>query len=345
MSSSNDDDDDVKFPPVTDIDPNVWYHLTEFRVDTYGKSFTSNFHIDGDGELRVFGILKKQTWQFHPVNATIGRYSLRHNFMGVYKQLAVCYDPTEASVGKTKPCLLDSVPGEQAQMWDVADWGDGMVRLINVGNGTKYWLDVHQGNPPFMSSSTDTSDDNPAQRWLYTSVSDVNDAAYSTVFSAEGSKPSTPRPSKSSSTQSSPTSERTGQGNSSSNNNNSPDSDTSGLSAGATAGIGAGAGLAIVALSLLIFWLCRRQRRGKKLPSEPPSTSNGHMPPEKLAAPPAWSHEQQQQQQQQSVQQGGASPYDPYQHPLQHPQQLSGIQRPQEMSTDPRPQEMASVRY
>lgn len=184
MSSSNDDDDDVKFPPVTDIDPNVWYHLTEFRVDTYGKSFTSNFHIDGDGELRVLGILKKQTWQFHPVNATIGRYSLRHNFMGVYKQLAVCYDPTEASVGKTKPCLLDSVPGEQAQMWDVADWGDGMVRFINVGNGTKYWLDVHQGNPPFMSSSTDMSDDNPAQRWLYTSVSDVNDAAYSTVFSA-----------------------------------------------------------------------------------------------------------------------------------------------------------------
>jgi hypothetical protein len=178
--------DKIEFTAVTDIDPNVWYHLTEFRVDTYGKSFTSNFHINGDGELRVFGILEKQTWQFHPVDPDEhpGRYSLRHNFMGVYKQLAVCYDAKEASVGKTKPCLLDSVPGEQTQMWDIADWGDGMVRFINVGNGTKYWLDVHQGNPPFMSSDTDTSEDNPAQRWLYTSVGDVNDEAYSTVFSA-----------------------------------------------------------------------------------------------------------------------------------------------------------------
>lgn len=180
----DDDNDAIKFTPKTNIDPNSWYHITENRVDTYDREFTSNFQLTAKNELAVWPLMAPQMWQFHPVNASIGRYSLRLSMLGVYKQLGVCYEPKEVSKGKTKPCMTDSVPGEEAQMWDIGNWGNDTYRFINVRNGTDFWLDVHSGNPPFMADDIDTGKFQPAQRWLMTSASNVDDKTYSTVFSA-----------------------------------------------------------------------------------------------------------------------------------------------------------------
>lgn len=77
--------------------------------------------------------------------------------------------------------------GSDAQKWDVADWGNGTYRLVNVRNGSGRYLDVHPGSPAFMSSNTNTKVYQAAQHWLMTSAKRVDDGAYSTVFSDVGS--------------------------------------------------------------------------------------------------------------------------------------------------------------
>ena len=54
---------------ATDIDPNVWYHLTEENVDDYNGDFKSMLQTfeeeSGDDGFRVFGVGNRKTyWQF-----------------------------------------------------------------------------------------------------------------------------------------------------------------------------------------------------------------------------------------------------------------------------------------
>lgn len=164
-----------------DFDSNVWYHLTEQRVDDYDKKeFGAQFAENSSGDLQVAGI-EDQYWQFQPVDDKEGRYALRCSKTGVLKQLSVCYNKDEIANTKTQPCLADS-NGNDEQKWDVADWGNNTFRFVNVKNGTDYVLDVHPGNPPFLSDDLRTNIPQPAQHWLATSVKNVDDGAYSTVF-------------------------------------------------------------------------------------------------------------------------------------------------------------------
>lgn len=62
-------------------------------------------------------------------------------------------------------------------------WGTNKTKtylFTNVANGTKYHLDVIPGSAVFMSPNLDGYQ--KRQRWLMTSVSNVDDDAYSTVF-------------------------------------------------------------------------------------------------------------------------------------------------------------------
>lgn len=176
MSDSQDYD-------LVTFDPNVWYHISEERVDNYTKKeFQSSLQIVNmqNGTLHVWPAVE-QYWQLQPVDNTKGRYALRNSQTGVFKQLAVCYNPTEIASSKTQVCMRDS-DGSEGQMWDIADWGDETLRFVNVDNGTDFVLDVHPGNPIFMSDDLRTDIPQPAQHWLMTSVKDVDDGAFSTTF-------------------------------------------------------------------------------------------------------------------------------------------------------------------
>lgn len=176
---------EYSFDPVTNIDPNVWYQVSEGRVDEYKDyDFTSNFQVTDrdEGTVAVWPD-NGDLWQFQPVDEddVEGRYSLRSSVTGIKKQLSVCYVEDEISPGRTQPCLADS-NGSDLQKWDIANWGNDTYRFINVQNGSDYWMDVHKGNPPFMSDNIDTAIPQPAQRWLFSSLSDVNDGGFSTSF-------------------------------------------------------------------------------------------------------------------------------------------------------------------
>ncbi|KAM6530069.1 hypothetical protein FALCPG4_008194 [Fusarium falciforme] len=236
----------AKLEPATDIDPNVWYHMTEENVDDYEGDFKAMLQTWEDGDFRVFPAAKRKTyWQFQPIGKIPGRYALRCSETTTQKQFAVCYRPGESVENRrTRACLRNS-DGSDGQQWDVALWGkNDTYRFINVHNGSKYHLDVIPSGPVYMSPNLDGYQ--RRQRWLMTSVSNVDDAAYSTA----------PESTADSATTTGESDNQTGQ----------PDtdpggSDNSSLSGGAIAGIVIGAVLGVLAIALVAFFLWRRRKR------------------------------------------------------------------------------------
>ncbi|KAF7542529.1 hypothetical protein G7Z17_g11492 [Cylindrodendrum hubeiense] len=262
---------------VVTLDSNVWYHVTEARVDDYDKdNFTSSFQVEDDNGVAVWGFVDHY-WQFQPVkNGPAGRYALRCSRTGVFKQLSACYVEDEIDDSKTEPCMVAS-DGTKAQMWDIADWGNSTYRFINVKNGSDYVMDVHPGNPPFMSSDLRTNIPQPGRHWLMTSVRDVDDGAYSTTFTKV---PSATAADVTTTTETS-SSETTTTDSAASESTTSSASSSSSISTGAAAGIGIGVGLAVLGLGLGLFflWWRRRQSHRNRAATEMPSNDTKSPPP------------------------------------------------------------------
>ena len=186
-------------------------------------------------------------WQFQPVDGQAGRYAVRNSRTALNKQLATCFNAQEVSETHTQPCLVRSDGGDY-QKWEINVWPgsnsrNATYRFQNLQNGTKLNMDVHPGNPLFMSN--DQGADQKAQHWLMTSVSKVNDAAYSTVFTDVPSTTASATPTATTSASAS------GGGG-------------GGLSGGAIAGIVIGVVLAIILAAVGGFLVYRRRRRGGK---------------------------------------------------------------------------------
>jgi Ricin-type beta-trefoil lectin domain-like len=166
---------------MTQIDSNVWYMLTETRVD-----FNSSFQYNGNGlffAARVQTSDSGQLWQF--LSIPDGQWQIRNIGSAINQQLATCYVASEVSDSKTQPCMQPS-SNNPSQKWIIDSWGDGTYKFMNVGNGSGYNMDVHPGNPPFMSDQIATTPNQPAQHWEFSSIRDVNDGAYSTTFVSIG---------------------------------------------------------------------------------------------------------------------------------------------------------------
>jgi hypothetical protein len=225
-----------------------------------------------------------QYWQFQPLD-TPGLYALRCSKTGIKQQLSACYNKKEVDSNKTGICMTPST-GEESQKWQIDEWGDKSYRMINVDNGTDFYLAVHKGNPPYMSSNIRDDIEQPSMHWYMTSAAKVDEADYSTVFtnvclSLQLSSFSirkfihrktltnivyilqvqTP-------TTSTITSTITSDPNSTST---ASDTSSKGLSSGAAAGIGIGVGLVVTALGIAAFFLWRRRRRNQ-ISSEPVTT-------------------------------------------------------------------------
>lgn len=177
------------------FDSNVWYHLTSGGKEdaynysdsdsySYDTTFKNSFFENDHGHLIAGKVGTGTVWQFMPVgNGKDGRYQIRSTQHNLGKQLAVCYNDTEIDNSRTQPCMAPS-DGSERQKWDITDWGDGTYRFNNVKNGSDFVLDVHPGdtatNQPFMGDDEDIKQD--WQHWLMTSMRNIDDEAYQTVF-------------------------------------------------------------------------------------------------------------------------------------------------------------------
>lgn len=161
---------------MVSIDSNAWYQLTETRVD-----FSSSLQYNSkDIYFALADDNSQQYWQFFPLPD--GNYQIRNRATDA-KQLGTCYKSSEKSATKTQPCMIDSLDVD-SQKWIVDQWDDGNLKFVNVGNGTDYNMDVHPGNPLFMSPITAQDPIQPAQHWQIKSRKPIDDGTFSTVFGA-----------------------------------------------------------------------------------------------------------------------------------------------------------------
>jgi hypothetical protein len=160
---------------VSNISSNVWYQVTESRVNfTSSLQYKSGLLFADETESIV------EFWQFY--HLPNGNWAFRNQAAGIGKQLGTCYVSTEIAPSKTQACM---VPSENvtSQEWTIdTSWNDGTYRIQNVGNGTGYNLDVHPGTPIFLSNDLVASPIQPAQHWMISSKADINDGAFSTAI-------------------------------------------------------------------------------------------------------------------------------------------------------------------
>ncbi|RGP81246.1 transmembrane alpha-helix [Fusarium longipes] len=259
--------------PATDLDPNVWYQMSELAVDTADKDLHAMLQPtdsgSGGGDMRVGQANKNSYWQFQKIGDKPGRYQMRCSLTTVEKQLAVCYRPDIINEKRrTRPCLMATDDTEE-QQWDVSLWGkDDSYRITNVHNGTKWNLDCIPNGPVFMSSNHEG--DQPRQQWLMQSVGKVDNTIYSTIYSAPpkstGDSTATTAASTADNSDTTATADPSdGKSGSSSNSGGSSNSNNSGnsngLSSGAVAGISVATTLAVVALAIAGFFFWRRNKR------------------------------------------------------------------------------------
>lgn len=133
-------DPNTTFTPAS-LDPNVWYQISEGRVDEADSTNLASMLQQTDDGLAVLGEGVSHFWQFQPVDDVDGRYALRLSVTSLRQQLAVCFNEDEIADTKTQPCLADS-SGSDAQKWDVASWGDETFRFVNVKNGSDYYSEL-----------------------------------------------------------------------------------------------------------------------------------------------------------------------------------------------------------
>lgn len=85
-------------------------------------------------------------------------------------------------------CLRDSSV-DNSQIWEISVWNGTSeeFKFVNVANGSNYVLDVHPTSNLFMNvnveGSSGVAETQPAQHWVLSSISAVNDGAYSTIYS------------------------------------------------------------------------------------------------------------------------------------------------------------------
>ncbi|KZL81909.1 transmembrane alpha-helix domain-containing protein [Colletotrichum incanum] len=263
---------------MAELDPNAWYRLSETRVDNSTGPFTLNLILRDVG-LRVHTIADgTAAWQFQPFGDVKGRYLMRLDQAGVKQQLGVCYDAKEPAVGATVACLQESSV-DDSQIWEISTWNGKPeeYKFVNVANGTSYVLDVHPKANLFMNKDVEglagVTETQPAQHWVISSVSPVNDGAYSTIYSGNvavstnsatlstasttSGATTTPRPTTMTASQMGATTSTGG----ASTSTAAAISTSGGISPGAGAGIGVGVAIGVVGLigAIAFFWWRRQQ--------------------------------------------------------------------------------------
>ncbi|CVL07647.1 uncharacterized protein FMAN_14524 [Fusarium mangiferae] len=271
--------------PATDLDSNVWYQLSELAVDDNDGDFKSMLQPTAPGgDLRVGTPNGNSYWQFQKIGNKPGRYQLRCSDTTVKKQLSVCYRPDVINEKlRTRPCLMP-IEDSEMQQWDISLWDSDTYRLTNVKNGTKWNLDCIPNGPVILSS--DLEGEQPRQHWLMSSVGQVNDEMYSTVYTAPpestGESTATAGTTGTDSTVATATADSNSDPSNTSSESNGSNNSSSGLSTGAVAGISVGVTLGVVALALAAFFFWRRNKRkyqvaGTGSPDSPGKPDNSPM--------------------------------------------------------------------
>lgn len=171
---------------TSNFDENAWYQLSLLQrpndglvAGPYGTN--STFFATKDSSVAW------QWWQLFPLPNTSQTYLVRSGnnsnvFLGVYRNTN-----TSSWLGL---CLTDQLDcsnlpylkygADDSCVWTIKSWGNGAYYLTNASNGTKYNLD-ELPNHTWLYMNNNISIDAPGQQWTFSSISSINDFAFSTV--------------------------------------------------------------------------------------------------------------------------------------------------------------------
>ncbi|KAI9656304.1 MAG: hypothetical protein M1821_004967 [Bathelium mastoideum] len=159
----------------------MWYQITEARVGL-GSGLTS-WGANQTG-FQAFNVSDMaQYWQILAYPKESNTYAFRSRSAGTSVALGTVFDPQEVDPSHTQPRILPINPDDNSQKWTFGNWSDDTYFIVNVANGSAFHLDVHPGNPVFMSSQTSAVPNNPGQHWEIQTIEAINDAGWSTTLS------------------------------------------------------------------------------------------------------------------------------------------------------------------
>ena len=167
---------------MAQFDANMWYQMTEARVGL-GSALTG-WGGDTTG-FEAWNISDTaQHWQILAYPDKSNAYAFRSRAAGSGSALAACYEPEEVDPSHTQPRIQPLNPNDNSQKWTFGDWGNNTFFISNVANGSAFHLDVHPGNPVFMSSQTSSEPYDPGQHWEIQTIEAINDVGWSTTLSS-----------------------------------------------------------------------------------------------------------------------------------------------------------------
>ena len=167
---------------MAQFDPNMWYQITEARVG-FGSGLT-NFGQDETGFEAWNSSDQAQHWQILACLNEHNTYAFRNRNAGTGMALGTAYETDEVDPSHTQPRFMPINPDDNSQKWIFGNWSDNTQFISNVGNGSALHLDVHPGNPVFLSSQTSSEPYDPGQHWEFKTIEAIDDAGWSTTLSA-----------------------------------------------------------------------------------------------------------------------------------------------------------------
>ena len=162
---------------MASFDPNVWYQVTESNVG-FGSVLT-NWGNNVTGFQYWNSSDDAQYWQIMMTQDDSSVYAFRNKASGTLLALGVAFEPQEVDSSHTQPRLQPINLTENGQKWTFGGFGNNTFYIVNVENGSSYHLDVHPGNPVYMSSQTSAEPYDPRQHWEFQSISEIDDTRWS----------------------------------------------------------------------------------------------------------------------------------------------------------------------
>ena len=165
-------------------DSNTWYHITNSGVGFAGSLGSASASDNGAAAVFIHAFNASDpgdSWQILPISNTT--LAIRSKLGTARHQLDVNLNPMESDESRTQPRLAPIDMLSKSQQWTIQPWTDGESwKLQNLANGTSYNLDVHPGvgEPLFMSGTTEELPKREGQHWMFSSMSVINDRAFST---------------------------------------------------------------------------------------------------------------------------------------------------------------------
>ncbi|KAI9700504.1 MAG: hypothetical protein M1820_006803 [Bogoriella megaspora] len=171
------------------FDSNTWYQISEANV-AFGSVLT-------DWGDNVTGIQSwnssqaSQYWQVVISQNSVSTYLFRNKAAGPSTALGVALVPQEKDASRTQPRLQRLDLNDNGQKWTMGDFGNNTLYIVNAGNGSSYHLDVHPGNPVYMSSQTSAEPYDSRQHWEFQSIMPIDDWQWSQTAPPSSSRVST----------------------------------------------------------------------------------------------------------------------------------------------------------